>query len=328
MTLETNPSVHQILKQDIIFNSHSTIKNIIEIPFFFICFDTDCSPLRFPSKLITMQKISLLALTALACATMYSCQKDQSLTPATEKPISEDVMTKVKALGFGTSTLVRHESGYLVEGDIFLSEQALNSKPSYTLLRFPNTEQYRTFNTVNATNYPTINVALDSRLAALPGYPQALAQLVTRYNNENLSIRFAVVSSGAHITFISGYGNFLASAGFPSSTGVPYSQVTVNVRAVGSGTSSTFINYLTTILTHEAGHCIGYRHTDWFNRALSCGGAATNEGQETTGVGAVLIPGTPAQPSYDNASWMLSCIGNGVNRPFTSNDQTALSYVY
>ena len=273
-----------------------------------------------------MKKLSHFALGALACVVMYSCQKDKSLS--TEKPISEDVLTKVKALGFGTGTLVRHEDGYMVEGDIILTEEALNSKPSYTLLRFPNTEQYRTFNTVNVTNYPLIKVALDTKLSAINGYSQALTELVRRYNAENLAIKFQVVSSGAHITFVNGNGNFLASAGFPSGAGVPYGEVKVNARAIGSGTSTTFINYLATIISHEAGHCIGYRHTDWFNRALSCGGAPTNEGQETTGVGAVLIPGTPAKPSYDNASWMLSCIGSGVNRPFSSNDKTALNYVY
>jgi hypothetical protein len=61
------------------------------------------------------------------------------------------------------------------------------------------------------------------------------------------------------------------------------------------------------------------------NRSFSCG-TGGNEGQETTGVGAVHIPGTPTGP--DAASWMLACIGNGVNRPFNSNDKTALNYLY
>lgn len=273
-----------------------------------------------------MKKYSHLAVATLACVVMYSCQKDKNL--ATEKPISEDVLIKVKALGFGTSTLVRHEDGYMVEGDIILTEEALNSKPSALFLRFPNTEQYRTFNTVNVTNYPVIKVALDSKLQALAGYPQALAELVTRYNNANLTIKFQVAASGANITFVNGNGNYLASAGFPTNSGVPYNQVKVNSRAIGKGTSSTFINYLATIISHEAGHCIGYRHTDWFDRSISCGGSKTNEGQETTGVGAVLIPGTPGMTNVDKSSWMLSCIGSGVNRPFSNNDKTALTYVY
>ena len=77
-------------------------------------------------------------------------------------------------------------------------------------------------------------------------------------------------------------------------------------------------------MAHEMGHCIGMRHTDYYNRAYSCGGSASNEGAST--VGAILIPGTPS--SAEPNSWMLACVGNGVNRPFTANDLTALNYIY
>jgi hypothetical protein len=79
-------------------------------------------------------------------------------------------------------------------------------------------------------------------------------------------------------------------------------------------------------MAHEMGHCIGYRHTDYMNRAYSCGGNRSNEGQAKNGVGAVHISGTPT--SADANSWMLACIGNNVNRPFNTNDKTALNYVY
>ncbi|SIT94188.1 Dual-action HEIGH metallo-peptidase, partial [Pontibacter indicus] len=42
--------------------------------------------------------------------------------------------------------------------------------------------------------------------------------------------------------------------------------------------------------------------------------------------GAVHIPGTPT--GADPNSWMLACIGTGVNRYFNSNDRTALRYLY
>jgi hypothetical protein len=60
-------------------------------------------------------------------------------------------------------------------------------------------------------------------------------------------------------------------------------------------------------------------------RRFSCGSGG-NEGQSSTGVGAVHIPGTPTGP--DAASWMLACIGNGIDRPFNANDLIALTYVY
>ena len=188
-------------------------------------------------------------------------------------------------------------------------------------LRIAENEQYRTTNLVNGGR--TIKLGLDSKLAALPGYVAAVQTVASRYNAENLNLTFSYVTSGADITFVSAGGNFLASAGFPSG-GAPYGQVKVNSRAIGSGTSSTFINYCATIMAHEAGHCIGFRHTDYMNRAYSCGGAASNEGAST--VGAILIPGTPSGP--DAGSWMLACIGSGQNRNFNNNDKAALSYLY
>ena len=78
------------------------------------------------------------------------------------------------------------------------------------------------------------------------------------------------------------------------------------------------------IAVTKMGHCIGMRHTDYMDRSYSCGGAYANEGASS--VGAVLIPGTPA--TADPNSWMLACIGNGINRPFNANDVTALNYLY
>nr|MCU0383478.1 zinc-dependent metalloprotease [Cyclobacteriaceae bacterium] len=83
-------------------------------------------------------------------------------------------------------------------------------------------------------------------------------------------------------------------------------------------------NKSSTILAHEIGHCIGFRHTDYMDRSYSCGGATANEGAST--VGAILIPGTPSGP--DAGSFMLACIGNGQNRPFNNNDKTALAFLY
>jgi hypothetical protein len=120
------------------------------------------------------------------------------------------------------------------------------------------------------------------------------------------------------------HGSYLASSGFPSSQGSPYPTVNVNTNAICTGTSSIFINYAATIFAHEVGHCIGFRHTDYMNRAYSCGGSAVNEGAST--VGAILVPGTPSGP--DPNSWMLACIGANQNRPFNSNDKTALNYLY
>jgi hypothetical protein len=74
------------------------------------------------------------------------------------------------------------------------------------------------------------------------------------------------------------------------------------------------------------GHCIGFRHTDYFNRSISCGGSPVNEGPAEP-IGANHIPGTPTGASLSAGSWMLSCTGGG-NRPFNNDDKTALDYLY
>lgn len=262
-----------------------------------------------------------LAAASVITIVMIGCKKEAKQTPQDE--ISKQTLSQIQALGFGTSSVQKHEDGYLVEGDIILTPELLNSVPSSQFLRVANTEQYRTINLVNANGGRTITVALSGKLPS--SYGPALDIMVQRYNNEKLAINFLRVTSGADITFDAGHGSYLASSGFPTSSGNPYNSVKVNSQAIGTGNgSSTFNNYLATIFAHEVGHCIGFRHTDYMDRSYSCGGSPTNEGAST--VGAILIPGTPSGP--DPNSWMLACIGSGQNRPFNSNDKTALNYLY
>ena len=68
-----------------------------------------------------------------------------------------------------------------------------------------------------------------------------------------------------------------------------------------------------------------FRHSDFFNRSISCGGAATNEGNG--GVGAILIPGTPSGATV-GGSIMNSCFRQNENGNFTASDRTALTTLY
>jgi hypothetical protein len=206
-----------------------------------------------------------------------------------------------------------------VEGDIFIPGSELNRSLNGSILRVGESEQYRTTNLV--TGLPrVITISVD---AALPSsYFAATDEAIARYNAQNLQLSFQRVSSGASIAIKAAPRNarYLASAGFPTNNGNPYNQVLVATRQIGNQPQAT----VATILAHEIGHCIGFRHTDYMDRSYSCGGSTANEGAST--VGAILIPGTPAGP--DPNSWMLACIGSGQNRPFNNNDKTALAYLY
>jgi hypothetical protein len=259
-------------------------------------------------KLLSMATIALVG-------TILSCQTDDSLTSKQE--LSTETLAKIRNLGFSTNGAIAVDGGYLVEGDIMLHDHDLNGGHDPKYLLIAEAEQYRTTNLVK--NLPrTIRVSISSQLPA--SYVAALDEALGRYNAQNLTLTFQRVSSGADISIVRGNGSYLASAGFPTSQGAPYGSVKVNSRAIGNQPQST----VATILAHELGHCIGFRHTDYMDRSYSCGGAYANEGAST--VGAILIPGTPSGP--DSGSFMLACIGSGQNRPFNANDRTALGYLY
>lgn len=269
---------------------------------------------------MNLMRKSLFAVLSFAVLAILavSCKKDAK-APVQEDKISDEVLAKIYTLGYSNKNVQKHTEGYLVEGDIVITEEMLNQKPENIFLRIAGEEHYRTNNLV--TGLPrNITVRVSTSLPS--SYVTATDEAIRRYNAEGLRVTFSRVTSGGNIVLSpapAGAG-YLASAGFPSS-GNPYNSVRVNSAYLGSNPGT---NYLATILAHEIGHCIGFRHTDYMNRSYSCGGSAVNEGAST--VGAVHIPGTPTGPSA--GSWMLACIGTGVNRPFTSADRTALNYIY
>jgi hypothetical protein len=276
-----------------------------------------------------MKRFALpLAVAGILSLTITACKKDTKSPAAETVAVSDAVRAQVRALGFSDQNVQAVADGYLVEGDIVLTKADLQGAlPSSPELVYAQEEHYRTNNLVKTTTYPTIKVALNNSSTAHQAvFSAALDEAIRRYNAENLTVKFQRVTTGANSTVVAYYevSNTLGSSGFPTSTGAPYSQVKMNTYWYSTTTSSSNINYIATIMAHELGHCIGFRHTDYMNRAYSCGGTATNEG--SAGVGAVYISGTPTGPSA--GSWMLACVGSGVNRPFTTADRTALTYVY
>ncbi|MET4106556.1 M57 family metalloprotease [Hymenobacter sp. UYP22] len=266
-----------------------------------------------------MKLTSFLLMTGIAALPVLSGCSEKEAVVNKQEDISAEALTQIRQLGFSTANVSRDEDGsYIVEGDIALSPADLSTHNPVQLLRVGQDEQYRTTNLV--TGLPrVVTISISSQLPA--AYVAGLDEAIARYNAQGLQLTFQRVSSGAAISIVRGNGSYLASAGFPTSAGAPFNEVKVNSRAIGN---TPVTAYLATILAHEIGHCIGFRHTDYMDRSYSCGGSTANEGAST--VGAVLIPGTPS--SADPSSWMLACIGSGQSRPFNANDRTALSYLY
>ncbi|SNR42993.1 M57 family metalloprotease [Hymenobacter mucosus] len=257
------------------------------------------------------------AMLAVSALSLSSCQEKANVEVKNE--VSETAVNQIKALGFTAAGAQKVAGGVMVEGDIMLTDEMLASTPDYKMVRVGEDEQYRTTNLV--TGLPrTITIRVSTSLPS--AYITATDEAIRRYNAEGLQLRFSRVTSGGSIVLnpAPAGSSYLASAGFPSG-GNPYNQVLVNSGALGTNYATTTI---ASVLAHEIGHCIGFRHTDYMSRQYSCGGSAVNEGAST--VGAILIPGTPSGP--DPNSWMLACIGGGQNRPFNTNDRTALNYLY
>ena len=264
------------------------------------------------------KKLSFLILSATVVLGMYSCQKEAT-TADESAAIPESVSAAITKAGFSTENIIRDGSGYIVEGDIYNDDNYLRVQPGWFTMTIAATEQYRTTNLV--TGLPrTITVSVNSKMGtAYQGDGGLVDDALQRYNAQNLEVTFDLVPSNGDIEIVNANGSYLASAGFPTG-GEPYGQVKVNSRSLKGQPDGTIVS----VIAHELGHCIGFRHTDYMDRSYSCGGAPSNEG--SSGVGAILIPGTPS--GADAGSWMLSCIGSGQNRPFNANDVTALKYLY
>lgn len=280
-------------------------------------------------------KISVMffAATAFAATTFTSCTQEEEVQPIDKLEVTDEVMAQFTELGFDVSDIEAvkqptlgggEESGFMLEGDIFIAQEnfrkMLDSKIAH---EGPVGEQYRTNNLVSSSNY-TIDIigytgnnsnGLDNTMQT------ALQWAVNNYNRLNIGLQFNLTygtnyqSKDMVVYRVSGGGG--GSAGFPSG-GAPYKWVKIN-----SGTSSYGTNVTEHVITHEIGHSVGLRHTDYFDRSISCGSGG-NEG--SAGVGAIHVPGTPT--GADMNSIMLACFSSGEDGEFGNYDVVALEYLY
>lgn len=272
--------------------------------------------------LIMKSIIQVLTVLCFSVFFIIACKKNVSNSLPSE--ISIDVLAKIKAQGFSINNVRKVDRGYVVEGDIFLAEATITSNAiASPTLRIANSEQYRTNNLI--TGLPRmVSVSITGFPSSV--YTDAADIAIARYNTQSLRISFQRVADNGNIGIVNdntlGSGVLGQSAGFPSSAGdLPSDPIRLSSNTIGDNPD---VNFVATIIAHEIGHDIGLRHTDYFNRAYSCGGTAVNEGD--AGFGAINIPGTPTD--VDPNSWMLACVDPGINRPFNNNDIIALNRLY
>ena len=227
--------------------------------------------------------------------------------------------------------------GYIYEDDMSsgLSPVNLSEKMAETDIHLNG--QYRTTNLVDYNGVRVIDLKAINffYFQNMNKIAEGLIKAVENYNSLNLGIRFnlkfytiktlaeswPLYSPGINVIIHHGTGsqNPGGEAFYPSG-GNPGREIRIN-----SGTNNESVEVNEHILSHEIGHTIGMRHTDYFDRAISCG-FGYNEG--TSGIGAVRIPGTPGTTGVDLLSVFLSCHDKFVSGEFSNYDITALKYLY
>ncbi|MFV8226774.1 M57 family metalloprotease [Christiangramia aquimixticola] len=277
-----------------------------------------------------MKTIKLLSL-VLVLGFISSCEKEPMNETLTEnsvqekKQVSKEIRKKVAELNFNSKYVEKQDmllpdgsftENYLIEGDIAMTEEQMFELSPASITN----KQYRTYNlvstpkTINVIGYTGGSQALTSK------QQNALSWAIDNYNALNLGITFTLTYGTNYtpydiVVYQNPNGQAGGVAGFPSN-GNPYKYV-----QIFSGMEAYSTNTNEHVITHEIGHAVGLRHTDWFSRE-SCGQSGESAGSD----GAVHIPGTPT--GFDATSVMLACFGANEDGEFGSNDVIALDYLY
>jgi len=255
---------------------------------------------------------------AVACsALMFGCADQRDSADETQ-----EIVSNLSQAGFPSSEIM------VVDGVVYVGQDAAVSlQASREMLETDTSsteEQYRTTNLVSRS---LATICVDVRLCANHSakFSTALTNAINNYTALPLTFNMSgrttdFTGCNARITCRLAAGVTGGSSGFPSG-GLPFNTINIGTGLDSSTFSTDTVEH---VMTHEIGHTVGFRHSDWFNRSISCGSGGS-EGTST--VGAILIAGTPSGATV-GGSIMNACFRASETGEFTSTDVTALNTVY
>ena len=287
----------------------------------------------YKTLIYTMKKLAFLkaAFVAVLVAVLFFSCTNLDESAIQEDPLPIDALTE---LGFDASDAqfvnfknpITEETSKMiqVEGDMLFTPQHIEEMLGSELSHVGAVgEQYRTSSLVTGLPRTIRVIGFTGSCCALDNTMRtALQWAVNNYNRINTGLNFTLAFGTNYqaydiVVYNNGASGGGGSAGFPSG-GDPHQFVQIN-----AGTSAFGTNVVEHVITHEIGHALGLRHTDYFNRSLSCGSGG-NEG--SGGVGAIHIPGTPT--GFDPNSIMVACFGGDEDGEFGPFDVDALEFLY
>lgn len=195
------------------------------------------------------------AFIALAAIVIASCSKTKE-TPAAPDPQtekSEKVLSYIQSLGFPSSAIVENGDHYVVEEDIIFPKNMVIPAGQ------PKTEQYYTGSLVNATNKRNIRVKVDASMTSMNA---EVTSAVNQWNGiAGSTVKFSIVTSGTYDILIKdeNLGNGVCGQGTFPSGGAAGNLIKINKAYIAA---NSFAQRQRTI-THELGHNISLRHTNW-----------------------------------------------------------------
>jgi hypothetical protein len=264
-------------------------------------------------------KAKLLILSILGAATLgISCDSETDDSPVDAR--TAEIIDNLLDAGFPAEKID------VVDGRVMVDTDAHVTLETSRALVGRGFRQYSTTLLVDPS--VTDICVLDTRSNPSAQAQQALANALANYNDLGLQFSMrpiAAADATCHATINVYADNSTGGhAGFPMPDGLPYDSITI-----GTGLESYSLAVSTHVVTHELGHCVGFRHSDWYNRSISCGGNGPtwrfNEGEAD--VGAEHIPGTPSDAVFDG-SVMNACFHSGSTGQWTPSDLDALDELY